>query len=508
MKSLFLAGLAVSAVLAALFFGSRLGADPQASRRAAPAASSNWVTHEDPAGFRIQHPPGWSVQARPGSTVVVRSGDGSAMALVRPVFGNGGGALGLLSRASWLDAELLAGARLDSAVPLSRQPDQARAVISYASGRGPGRAVALCTMFGATGMVFAIAAPESEFDRHRETLVRILQSFSFAGARAGSASPGAPQIQYTRFQDPREGSFSLDVPAGWKVDGGLVRLSPTDLRGFLHAQSPEGVFVGLGDPNIPPFVVPNEMHLVTGFSEGSWYQLADGSRLMVRSYVPGLAFAQEYVASALGRGGGLEILDQRERPELAQAVRNAFGQLDNAYFSSTLTFGEVSFRLARSGQTLAGFCLAGPELHTAMGTGIWYVRHLYVTLAPEGRTALASAVMERMLKSYEVNPQWFASQLRLTGNVSRIVSETHDYVSRVQSESYWNRQQVLDRTSQRFSDSIRGIQRVQDPNTGQVYEAVAGSNYYWRAAGSDRPFGTETSDVPRYIDVTPLLKID
>lgn len=508
MKPLFLAGLAASAVAAAVFFASRLGGDPQTSRRAAPGGSINWVTHEDPGGFRVQHPPGWGVQASQKGTVTVRRADGAAVALIRPVFGSGPGALDLLHRMDWVDAELLPGARLVSAAPLNRRTDQASAVIQYDSGRGPGRAVALCTTFGATGMVFLIAAPEAEFPRERETLVRILQSFSFVPAKAGPAAPGVPQIQYTRFQDPREGAFSLDVPAGWKINGGLVRHSPTDFRGFLHAESPEGVFVGLSDPNIPPFIVPNQMLLMTGFGEGAWYPLADGSRLLVRSYMPGLAFAREYVSTGLGRGGAVEILDERERPELAQSIQSAFGRLDNAYFNTTFTFGEVSFRLARSGQNLAGYCLAGSELHNAMGTGIWFVRHLYVTLAPEGKTALASAVMDRMLKSYEVNPQWFASQLRLTGNVSRIVSETHDYISRVQSESYWNRQQMMDRTSQRFSDYIRGIQRVQDPNTGEVYEAVAGSNYYWRAAGADRPFGTETSDVPKYIDVTPLLKID
>jgi hypothetical protein len=51
------------------------------------------------------------------------------------------------------------------------------------------------------------------------------------------------------------------------------------------------------------------------------------------------------------------------------------------------------------------------------------------------------------------------------------------------------------------------VQRVKHPDTGQVYEAVAGSNYYYLPRGSDRPVGTDSTELPKHIDVTPLLTV-
>src|SRR5207245_1648405 len=62
---------------------------------------------------------------------------------------------------------------------------------------------------------------------------------------------------------------------------------------------------------------------------------------------------------------------------------------------------------------------------------------------------------------------------------SRIVSDTANYLAKLQSDSYWNRQASQDRSNQNFSDMQRGIQVVVDPGTGQKYEAVSGHNYYY-----------------------------
>ncbi|MCW5980970.1 MAG: hypothetical protein KIT09_23010 [Bryobacteraceae bacterium] len=486
------------------------GADaPRPSPPANPSAAPGWVTHEDPNGFRVQHPSGWRIETAGARGVAVRDDRSGAFAVVRPVFASHrASALAWIRQSGWGDPGLMPGASLISATQLSRSPDQARGVATYQTRGGLGRAVILCVMFDGPGTLYGIGAPERDFDALKQDLVRIVQSFSFTAAQqspGGQVAPGEPAISFTKFSDPRENAFTTAVPSGWQVNGGTMRLSATDVRHFVHAASPDGMTVAIGDADIPPFVLPNETMNWTGFTEGRWYQTMDGTKMMVRRFVPGLAFAREYAASTLARGaGGLELLDQRERPELAQSVNALSGGLAQ----TTLSFGEVSFKLSRDGVQTAGYCLAGTEMISMAGTGVWTVRHLYNFVAPEPKVALASSVLTRMIQSVEINPQWFAAQQGTTAAVSRIVTETNNHISRVQSQSYWNAQRSADRRSRQFSDTIRGVQRVQDPNTGQEYEAVAGSNYYWRAAGSDQPFGTDASDVPRYIDVTPLLIVE
>jgi len=61
------------------------------------------------------------------------------------------------------------------------------------------------------------------------------------------------------------------------------------------------------------------------------------------------------------------------------------------------------------------------------------------------------------------------------------------------TSSYYERQQVMDRLSDRFSQAIRGVDEYVDPNRGGGVELPAGYNHAWsNALGeyivSDDPF--------------------
>ncbi|MBK7358506.1 MAG: hypothetical protein IPI45_09780 [Saprospiraceae bacterium] len=48
------------------------------------------------------------------------------------------------------------------------------------------------------------------------------------------------------------------------------------------------------------------------------------------------------------------------------------------------------------------------------------------------------------------------------GQISKIISQTNDAVSKSISDSYWNTQKSYDRTNQQFSDYLRGVDRYSD----------------------------------------------
>jgi hypothetical protein len=57
------------------------------------------------------------------------------------------------------------------------------------------------------------------------------------------------------------------------------------------------------------------------FPEGSWYSPGYGVQLMVRRYVPGTAFALEYVSGKVARGcSDLSMTERRDRPDAVQAL--------------------------------------------------------------------------------------------------------------------------------------------------------------------------------------------
>jgi hypothetical protein len=71
-------------------------------------------------------------------------------------------------------------------------------------------------------------------------------------AKAARGSPGFPDVKWSKYQDPYEHAFTVDVPQGWTVTGGLFRLGYSDCRPMLDLQSPDDNIEirswGCGDP--------------------------------------------------------------------------------------------------------------------------------------------------------------------------------------------------------------------------------------------------------------------
>jgi hypothetical protein len=68
-------------------------------------------------------------------------------------------------------------------------------------------------------------------------------------------------VAWTRFQDPFEKAFTVEVPQGWTVRGGLFRMGFSDERPMVDLTSPDGqINVRLGDISIPVYTAPNQSH--------------------------------------------------------------------------------------------------------------------------------------------------------------------------------------------------------------------------------------------------------
>ncbi|MBZ5605792.1 MAG: hypothetical protein LAO79_26120 [Acidobacteriia bacterium] len=467
------------------------------------AAAPNWIEHKDPQGFVVKHPPGWVVETPEKSMVVVHDASGNFEAI----------AYGFLARPEvtsrqWLEqrlAQKFAGhfpqAKLDAVA--ARGQNVSTVLLRYGSGFGEGRASVLCALSGGAGMMFAIAAPAFRFDDRKADLVEILRTFSVTGGGSGRGGSGrggdASGVEWVRWSDPVEGAYSLEAPKGWKIEGGTSRRSAVDIKQWNRLTSPDGkTQIFQGDPGIPSmYMVPTQMMAQLGQREGQ--PSAPGSTVFILRFQPGVVYAQSWAQKIAG--GAVQVKDQKERHDFEEMMRKFYPS--TAVAQQVWSYGDVSFVTAR-GQ--AGYSLAGTSLTTVAGMSSWYVALLDGFVTPAEQSAQTFAVAMHVLSSTQANPQWQAAQQKTTAEVSRITHETAEYVSKIQSDSYWNRQKVQDRTNRNFDDSIRGVQRVVDPDTGREYEAVAGSNYYYRVHGTDRVVGTNSASTPN-IDVTLLIPV-
>ncbi len=475
------------------------------SMACASQTTAGWKAHKDPSGISLDLPSGWKVVRDADSGRVEVSGPGSERVVLWPVFIAGQLDLGTAAVAlRKLAATLAPGA-------IWGTPQAAGHQAVRIAGRQPGKAaVAAFTWVGSpkgtAGYVYLLTTPEGAYRQAEPVFARILSSFRITGGQ--TARPG-PSIRYVRWQDPSENAFSMEVPEGWSVRGGIIRFAGVDVRGAWEIVSPDGrIRITGGDAELPYFTEPTQMLIMTGFPEGSWYSPGYGVRLMVRRYIPGAAFAREYVMLRAPRWcSDVTITENRDLPEAVAAINAVFAQQAGFGVAMSLSAGEAMFTCAQQGRLMRGYCFAGTQRTqvAAIGGGIWNAQYLATVLAPDEQTSLAREVFNHTLQSIQLNPQWVAMQQNITAGASRIVSQTHAEISRIIDSTYWSRQATMDEISRRRSNVILGVEDVIDPLTGREMKVESGSNYYW-IDHRGTIVGTETDTRPN-LDFRELIRL-
>jgi len=85
--------------------------------------------------------------------------------------------------------------------------------------------------------------------------VTTMQSFRLRGPPA-DASVRPRQATFT---DPVERAFSMEVPEGWKVQGGTKRPSTAAVQGSVQASSPDGAIVVYAGDEFPIYSEPSAL---------------------------------------------------------------------------------------------------------------------------------------------------------------------------------------------------------------------------------------------------------
>ena len=465
-----------------------------AKKAATPAGGQkNQAVAATSGAFRMDLPPGWRAQMGQNGAVVA-AGQGDLAVVIAPVLDAGEVAAG-----TWLQragasavAKYLRDPTITGIYP-SRMGTSA-ALASFDYGGGEGAANALCLINGGIGTLYIIAGPKAVFLQQRPGLVQMLKTFSFSGeARSGGESAQTSRAGFINFQDPAEKAFTIDVPAGWKVEGGLVRKSAMDFRNYVWATSPDGfAFIRLRDPAYGTFMIPDPTHESLGVREGMNYTVGLGLVELVLRYIPGPDFARQYAAKLAAdlQATGLQVTAVNPRPDLSKTET---APAPGPYAPQVqVTAAEAEFTCTRNGQPYAGKVVAATRLdlfqdrNPILGNtnfGHWSIKYLGSYLTPQERLRDTDQIFRHMLDSVQFSAEWGRMQGKLAFDAAQANRGVSEYRARVFDEVHQNRERSEERIHQNRIDSIRGVVRLKDPNTGEELEGVAGRNYYYRAPG-------------------------
>ena len=477
-----------------------------------PATVQGWQLTRNPAGFEIEHPTGWVVEALGEMRIVVRSPDARSVATIAPfVRGRGNcrdyiaetfaGQSGQFREPAFRQTPLSQNSSnrttIENATQRRQRPDEVVAALTFENGAS--RGAALCSLDRGSGMFFVIAGPTALYEQQKAVLVRIVKSLKFgspAGQTVVAQQPTRRPLQYSRWRDPSEGAFTIDVPAGWRVGGGLVRRSAIDVTGSVKMSSPDGASaIFLGDERLYNCITPE----VVGASlrEGQMYR-NQATALMVLRYQPPLTFANNYMSEVQRTYGlsGIEVRDRREPPPATSGTYR-------------VSYSELSFTAQRNGRQVAGFLSVSIAANPVQGgNGLYWTPGVAGFVTPVEDAGQIAAAYRHSIDSGQKDPAWARQQGETTMATSKMFAASSAETNDAISKSYWNTQASYDRTFQNDSDARRGQVRLRDPNTGEEFTATSGHNYYYRPAGGDERniIGTDNTDRPN-IDATELLLV-
>lgn len=458
--------------------------------------------YRDASGFSVNLPDGWQVQTHGGGAVTIFGQGPSKFVLVLPVLGR------TRDCATSLQMNLTGGWQVFPQVTnLHIEPGPRSAVARFLFHNGQARGAVLCAdTSNRTGMLYAIAAPVGEFARLQPVMTGILKSFRYGGAAAPAAQHAAALPRMTRWREQNEGAFVMPIPEGWHVQGGIHRLSNTDVRGGIRVWSPDQAsLIQFNDVRLDKVLVPGRMGMPQT-------QLAPGWRM--GPHQSGLQMAEWYLrqvwASELGLSG-LEVTVRQDRPELSHQADEMPRRMGVQGFQHL--FGEVGFRATRNGRPVEGRLLGmtrmlwSPNQDLAGGN---FETEIKGYMGPAGTGGTLAAIGSYMEGHCEYNYQWVAANRQAAAQDVQNSLNQMRASAEMQQHAFWDRMASMDQRREAVNDVLGGRVRLTD-GQGNQYEAKAGSNYYFydvqagRTAGrpNDAVVGTDLYPAP-LVDLRPL----
>lgn len=314
---------------------------------------------------------------------------------------------------------------------------------------------------------------------------------ALCGAAVAAPLPAeASSLRWTRFVDPAELAFSVDVPQDWRSEGGIHRVSALQPIPWLRSRSPDGrTLIVLGDPNMVGFVIPTPISDMANMPEGTTYN-AGGVLLTILHYQPGQEFAEAYGSRYLpSLCAGVRLEDSRPRPDASYALAGVLGFI-------RVEAGEARFACTGNGEPLEAYLFSVTLLYGDQnGLGLWEGNRLFGFLAPRDLAPAASDMLVHMAQSFAFDPVWVARTSKSAADISVTATRVNAQVSKSIMQSWSERRAAQERGLEEYSRMQRGIDVYANPATGTSVTVPGGSNYYWIDA-QGRVIGTQTDTVP------------
>lgn len=143
----------------------------------------------------------------------------------------------------------------------------------------------------------------------------------------------------------------------------------------------------------------------------------------------------------------------------------------------------------------------------------WSLDGLYSSKAPKGQMLKCTQIAQCLKSSSKLTLPFYNKFMQVVqllsdqfyrdiyaiGQISRIISQTNDQISKSISDSYWQTQKSYERTNQQFSDYLRGVDHYNDG--GQNVQLPSGYSNAWVNDRGEYLLGESSSFDPNQMGI-------
>jgi len=447
-----------------------------------PTGEEVWVTYQDPHGFSVSIPESWQVAIDDWGLVRIgpaaEEKEGAVAFMVTMNFFENRSNEQVLEAVLPDLQETFPGLQIKSSRALT---DYQSLVCQIEYGDGGYVGAVLVTTSGSSAFVSGLADERAAFARTRADLLRVLASFQYDYALQ-DFSQAEDTVVMVPWQDPNEGAFTISVPAGWNVSGGIVRPYIDAWLKIVTTTANKGIQVENLYP--PMYATPNWVLEMAGLVEGSHYNPSGGiSQDMI---VMGEKSAEQYIASLLPSYLGLSLEGVMSRPDLVEKV-------PKMPWTTSTTAAEGVL----GGDGLVHKVVVIEQGLDISGSGLWAVVLVHYW-APEDEIGFVEEIIAAMRQSFVIDPVWAAREQAEVAKRIGIINQAGSEIADIIASTFDYQSRVQDRAMRQWSNAMLGIERVYNPATGETYEVPNTAVHYW--SDGSNIVGTYVSEPPTYYD--------
>lgn len=299
-------------------------------------------------------------------------------------------------------------------------------------------------------------------------------------------------VIFQRVVEPKEQAFSMLVPKGWIIEGGIFRVDPSAAGGPAQSIEAKLDFAVKSDQmgrvmlrRFPDWYYADVRHMPAGqmglFPLGSNYQ-----GMTVAPVLSPAEFISRIVLPKVHpQAKGVQVIEQRNLPALVQKYQQRSASMvipaNFAFKAAVLTI-----RYEENGTTYKEKVMTLIEDRSVLAGGQWVNRETLFFRAPVDEFKQWESVFSLMMASVKINPQWLTGEIRGIMTRSGTMHEVQSHIQEIDRQILEHKQKTNAEIHNDMFLTLTGQEEYVNPYTKEVETGSSQlGRYRWETEAGD-----------------------